>query len=57
MVRPDAAHVVAVASGSTTEEAVPTVTSPDSGASIRTDTVLPTASAICDASVRFQIRS
>ena len=27
------------------------------GASMRTDTVLPTASAICDASVRFQMRS
>ena len=27
------------------------------GASMRTDTVLPTASAICEASVRFQIRS
>ena len=57
MVRPDAAHAVAVASGSTTGESAPTVTVADNGASIRTDTVLPTASAICDASVRFQIRS
>ena len=48
MVRPDAAHSVVVG---------PSARASASGASMRTDTVLPMASAICDASVRFQIRS
>ena len=50
IVRPDAAHAVVVG-GSSPAMALA------SGASMRTDTVLPTASAIWQARVRFQIRS
>ena len=46
IVRPDAAHSVV-------PDSAPWV----NGASMRTDTDLPVASAICEASVRFQIRS
>jgi hypothetical protein len=48
MVRPEAAHSVVVGASAPLRV---------SGASMRTDTVLPSASAICDASVRFQMRS
>jgi len=53
MVRPDAAQWVVVVSATARSAARPAA----SGAAMRTDTVLPTASAICEASVRFQMRS
>ena len=51
--RPDAAQCVVVVPATARSAAGAEAT----GASMRTDTVLPTASFICEASVRFQMRS
>jgi hypothetical protein len=63
MVRPEAVHSVTrsaaapLAAATAAPAAVPASAATGSGASIRTETDRPVASAICDASVRFQISS
>ena len=63
MVRPDAPHSVttvpapSMPAASDSASDVPCRGDTDTGASMRTDTDMPRASAICEASVRFQISS